>query len=72
MSKRKKVPYEPPRAYEIDWDGEGYVARCVSCLLECEARGDTPNKALRHLGQQGGCTIRHREMSLDARSRDCR
>lgn len=71
MSRRKrKVPYTPPRAYEVEWTGEGYVARCLCCLMECEAAGHTPSKAMDEVTRHGGCTIRHREMSLEARMGD--
>lgn len=60
---------EPRRAYEIDWDGKRtYTARCVCCFLECEATGRTPKMAMHYLGIEGGCTIKHREMSLRART----
>lgn len=70
MSRRKKVPYEPPRAYEVEWTGGGYVARCLCCLMECEAAGHTPATAMAEISHNGGCTIRHREMSLEARMGD--
>jgi len=58
----------PLHAYEIDWNGRRYVARCVCCILECEATGRTPKMAMHYLGIEGGCTIRHREKSLLARA----
>ena len=59
----------PVRAYEVDWDGEVYTARCVACLMECEGAGDTPTAALREMGRHAGCTLRHREMGLRERAR---
>jgi len=61
--------FQPVRAYEVDWDGEVYTARCVACLMECEGAGDTPTAALREMGRHAGCTLRHREMGLRERAR---
>lgn len=59
----------PVRAYEVDWDGERYVARCAACLMECEGSASKPEAALRQLMREALCTLRHREMGLRERAR---
>ena len=67
MSVGEAMP--PVRAYEVDWDGGRYVARCVACLMECEGSASKPEAAMRQLTREALCTLRHREMGLRERAR---
>lgn len=61
--------FPPVRAYEVDWDGEVYTARCAACLMECEGSANKPEAAMRQLMHDALCTLRHREMGLRERAR---